>query len=47
MGYPAQEFATISLDATAAPGTYQFYIVIRENGIIKNACIMQFELVDQ
>jgi len=42
--YPAQEFMTINLDETFASGTYQFHIVIRENGKIVNGCIMQFEV---
>ena len=46
MGYPAQEFATINFDETAALGTYQFHIIIKDGENIRNACIMQFELTE-
>ena len=46
MGYPAQEFATINFDETAALGIYQFHIIIRDGENIRNACIMQFELTE-
>jgi len=46
MGYAAQEFATMNFDETAALGTYQFHIIIRDGENIRNACIMQFELTE-
>jgi len=46
MGYPAQEFAAINFDETAALGTYQFHIIIRAGENTRNACIMQFELTE-
>jgi hypothetical protein len=46
MGYPAQEFAEINFDGTAALGTYQFHIIIRAGENTRNACIMQFELTE-
>jgi len=42
--YPAENFMTIKLDDTFAPGKYQFHIVIREKGKIINGCVMEFEL---
>jgi len=46
MTHTAQEFATISFDETYVLGTYQFYIVIKESGNVRNACVMRFELVE-
>jgi len=46
MTHTAQEFATINFDETYVTGTYQLYIVIRDNGNARNACIMQFELIE-
>jgi len=46
MGYPAQEFAEINFDETAALGTYQFHIIIKDGENTRNACIMQFELTE-
>jgi hypothetical protein len=46
MGYPAQEFAAINFDETAALGTYQFHIIIMDGENTRNACVMQFELME-
>jgi hypothetical protein len=46
MNYTAREFATKNFDETDVLGLYQFHIVIRDGGNIKNACIMQFELTE-
>jgi len=47
MTHTAQEFATISLGQTFVLGVYQLHIVIKDSGNIKNACVMQFEVVGE
>ena len=47
MTYPAQDFATIIFDETDNLGIYQFHIIIKDGGNIINACIMQFELIEE
>jgi len=46
MTYTAKEFATFNFGETDALGTYQFHIVIKDGGNIRNACVMQFSLTE-
>jgi len=46
MTHWAHEYATISFDETYVLGTYQFQIVIKDSGNIRNTCVMQFEVVE-
>jgi len=46
MTYHAQEFMTINFDETFALGVYKLYIVIKDCGYNRKACVMQFELVE-
>jgi len=44
MTYQAQEFVTVNFDETYALGVYKLYIVIKDCGHNRKACVMQFEL---
>ena len=46
MGYPAQEFVTISFNKTDALGIYKFHIIIKDSGNVINTCVMQFQLIE-
>jgi len=46
MTYQAQEFVTVNFNETYALGVYKLYIVIKDSGNFRNACVMQFELIE-
>jgi len=46
MTYQAQEFVTVNFNETYALGVYKLYIVIKDSGNNRKACVMQFELVE-